>query len=229
MLAFTMVIGSSMTVFAYDDGCVHHENEGNEESDEGEGLGIPDENTVTEELEWTDSAAFYAASGGGSASTDGSGKSESSGKSDDTTPSGDTGSNGVGNGASGGYGAEEAASGQASASAGADGMGTTACVPGHEVFRQVNSAADGTVQVYHCGILQYAAQLKDADGKAAAYEGAALTQAADGRWYLDITTADGVDAAGFTVGTAKGSTDCLSGLGISGVMLNGAAADVAGK
>ena len=119
---------------------------------------------------------------------------------------------------------DNAGSSQASAPAGLALKGSTVSVSGYETWRQVANPANGEFSVYHCGIEQYTLQIKDADGKAVSYRGAALAQTEDGKWYINLTTANGADTTGWTVSTKKGTADYLPKLGISGVMLNGAVA-----
>lgn len=99
--------------------------------------------------------------------------------------------------------------------------GNTASIQGYETFRQIYSPADGKASIYHKGIEQYTAQLKDADGNAVAYKYASpYKDETTGLWYLNIVTAEGVDTTGYTVGTYKGSVTYLPTLGMQGVMLN---------
>lgn len=108
-----------------------------------------------------------------------------------------------------------------SAPAGLATKGNTAAIPGCETFRQIYKPADGKASIYHKGIEQYTAQLKDADGNAVAYKYASpYKDETTGLWYLNIVTADGVDTTGYTVGTYKGSVTYLPKLGMNGVMLN---------
>ncbi len=139
-------------------------------------------------------------------SDSGSGDSESS----YSAPSGDS-----GNGGNSGGGAATAPSGLAT-------KGNTKTIEGYETFRQVNKAKVGRVAIYHCGIEQYTAQLMDAGGNAVAFWYANLYQDTEtGKFYLNLVTEDGVDTAGYTVCTWKGSIDYLPELGMNGVTLNG--------
>ncbi len=123
-----------------------------------------------------------------------------------SAPAGDSGSNG---------------GGTATAPSGLATKGNTKTIDGFETFRQVNKAKDGRVAIYHCGIEQYTAQLMDADGNAVAFKYANLYQDTEaGKWYLNLVTEDGVDTAGYTVCTWKGSIDYLPELGLNGVTLN---------
>ncbi len=143
-------------------------------------------------------------------------------------PSYDSGSSDSGSGDSGeSYSASSGDSGSngggaAAAPSGLATKGNTKTIDGFETFRQVNKAKDGRVAIYHCGIEQYTAQLMDADRNAVAFKYANLYQDTEtGKFYLNIVTEDGVDTAGYTVGTWKGSIDYLPELGLNGVTLNG--------
>ncbi len=115
--------------------------------------------------------------------------------------------------------------GTATAPSGLATKGNTKTIEGYETFRQVNKAKDGRVAVYHCGIEQYTAQLQDADDNAVSFKYANLYQDTEaGKFYLNIVTEDGVDTAGYTVCTWKGSIDYLPELGLNGVTLNGVVA-----
>ncbi len=134
-----------------------------------------------------------------------SGSSDSGSSESYSAPSGDSGNSG----------------GAATAPSGLATKGNTKTIDGFETFRQVNKAKDGRVAIYHCGIEQYTAQLMDADGNAVAFWYANLYQDTEtGKFYLNLVTEDGVDTAGYTVCTWKGSIDYLPELGLSGVTLN---------
>lgn len=81
-------------------------------------------------------------------------------------------------------------------------------------------SANGTYNVKHKGQDAYMAQLMDADGNAVGFKGAGMYRAEDGRLFINIVTADGVDTTGYTVCTWKGAESYLPKLGISGVCLN---------
>lgn len=81
-------------------------------------------------------------------------------------------------------------------------------------------SANGTYNVKHKGQDAYMAQLMDADGNAVSFKGAGMYRAEDGRLFINIVTADGVDTTGYTVCTWKGAESYLPKLGISGVCLN---------
>ena len=81
-------------------------------------------------------------------------------------------------------------------------------------------SANGTYNVKHKGQDAYMAQLMDAAGNAVGFKGAGMYRAEDGRLFINIVTADGVDTTGYTVCTWKGAESYLPKLGISGVCLN---------
>ncbi len=210
LMACAMLIGNTgMVAHATDDGCYHgngRENGGN--SNDG------------------------SASIGGSGSSD-SGSSNSAPSDSGSSSNSDSGSDYYDDGAYHGNGRENGGDSGGADIGSSDGgstytapsglatKGNTVTIPGCETFRQVNKPTDGRVAIYHCGIEQYTAQLSDAKGNAVAYASAgAYKDEATGKWYLNITTADGVDTTGYTVGTWKGSITYLPKLGMSGVMLN---------
>lgn len=100
-------------------------------------------------------------------------------------------------------------------------VGATVTLPGYETWRQVTRPS--TYTVMHMGVEQYTLQLQDADGQPASFAGVGMYKAEDGKWYINVVTADGVDTTGYTIITWKGSAAYLTRLGISGVMLNGTA------
>lgn len=100
-------------------------------------------------------------------------------------------------------------------------VGATVTLPGYETWRQVTRPS--TYTVMHMGVEQYTLQLQDADGQPASFAGVGMYKAEDGKWYINVVTADGVDTTGYTIVTWKGSAAYLTRLGISGVMLNGTA------
>lgn len=100
-------------------------------------------------------------------------------------------------------------------------VGATVTLPGYETWRQVTRPS--TYTVMHMGVEQYTLQLQDADGQPADFAGVGMYKAEDGKWYINVVTADGVDTTGYTIVTWKGSAAYLTRLGISGVMLNGTA------
>jgi len=165
-----------------------------------------------------------SSSDSGSSSSSDSGYSDSS-YSDSSSGSGsyDSGSSGSGSYDSGSSNADSGSS-QASAPVVSVSRGNTVTVPGYETWRQINKLAEGKSSVYHCGIEQYTLQLTDADGNAVACKSVSMMQSTDGKWYLNVATADGVDTIGYVISTYKGSATYLPKLGISGVMLNGVVA-----
>ena len=81
-------------------------------------------------------------------------------------------------------------------------------------------SANGTYNVKHKGQDAYMAQLMDASGNAVSFKGAGMYRTEDGRLFINIITADGVDTTGYTLCTWKGTASYLPKLGISGVCLN---------
>lgn len=201
-LACAVVFGNmgTMTVHAtegYDDGLYH--GDGRESIADGGGGDFGDSSS-------SDSGSSSGSSSSSSSSESSySAPSESHSGGGSSYDGGSTGAGGGGNGAS------------TPAPTGLAVKGNTAAIPGHETFRQINKASAGTVAIYHCGIEQYTAQLKDADGNAVGYTSCSLyLDNLTGKWYLDIIT----NTADCTVGTYKGSVTYLPKLGISGVMVN---------
>lgn len=186
-MAMAMVLGSAMTTYA------------------AEGTNYGDDGCAKHGNQ--DGEGESGTLGGSSSSN--SGSSNSGGGSSDSG-SYDGGSYDAGNGSG-------ASAGTASAPTGLARKGNTVSIPGCETFRQINKAADGRVAIYHCGIEQYTAQLKDADNNAVSYKSAGMYKdEATGKWYLNITT----DTENCTVGTYKGSVNYIAKLGMSGVMVN---------
>lgn len=228
MLAMTMVLGSSMSVHACPycgDGTVKHPNQDYEDAREsgtiGGDSGSSDSGsgTTEESLPWTDQNN-YSSGNSGSGSDSGSSDSGSNDGGSSYDSGYDSGSSDNGSSYDAGWTDSSYAApadGTATAVTGLTRKGNTVSIPGYETFRQKNKAADGRVSIYHCGIEQYTAQLKNADGTAAAFKSAGMYKdEATGKWYLNITT----DADGCTVGTYKGSVNYLAKLGMSGVMIN---------
>lgn len=213
-MASALVFGNMgvMTVHATDDGC--YDGDGREDADNSNGFDFGGGSSDSGSSSGGGSSESYSApsdNGGSSSSHSGGGSSDS----------GSNGGGGSYDGGSTGAGGGDNGAGSSTAStpapAGLALKGNTAAIPGHETFRQVNKASAGTVAIYHCGIEQYTAQLKDKDGNAVAYTSCALyLDDLTGKWYLDIIT----NTADCTVGTYKGSVAYLPKLGISGVMVN---------
>ncbi len=206
LMACAMVIGNTgMVVHATDDGCYH----GNGRENGGNSGGA-------------DIGGGSSDSGSSNSAPSNSGSSSSSSDNTDYDDGAYHG-NGRENGGNSG-GADIGSSNGGSTYTAPSGLatkGNTVTIPGCETFRQVNKPSDGRVAIYHCGIEQYTAQLSDAKGNAVAYASAgAYKDEATGKWYLNITTADGVDTTGYTIGTWKGAVTYLPKLGMSGVMLN---------
>lgn len=208
MMVCAMVVGNmGIVAHAYiaDDGTKHSDNAPGGNSGTSVDIGGGS----------SDSGSSGSSSSGGSSdfgSSYSGGSSSNSGSSDSENYSYDGGS---GNSSSSNSGASY------SAPTGLATKGNTASIPGCETFRQIYKPAEGKASIYHKGIEQYTAQLKDADGNAVAYKYASpYKDETTGLWYLNIVTADGVDTTGYTVGTYKGSVTYLPKLGMSGVMLN---------
>lgn len=185
---------------------------------------VADDGTVHEDREAGGIGETPVSIGGGSSDSGNSGSSSSGGGSSYSAPSYDDGlaredreAGGIGETpvSIGGGGST------ASVPTGLATKGNTASIQGFETFRQIYNPADGKASIYHKGIEQYTAQLKDADGNAVAYKYASpYKDETTGLWYLNIVTAEGVDTTGYTVGTYKGSVTYLPTLGMQGVMLN---------
>jgi len=205
-LTMALVLGSgasTLTVHATDDGCARSENEAGGNSGGNDIGGGSSSDSGSNYSEPSYSAPSSDSGSSNNSYDDGCARSDNA-----------AGRNSGGNDIGGGGSTYTAPSGLAT-------KGNTVTIPGCETFRQVNKPADGRVAIYHCGIEQYTAQLTGADGKAVAYASAgAYKDEATGKWYLNITTADGVDTTGCTIGTWKGDVAYLPKLGMSGVMLN---------
>ncbi len=101
----------------------------------------------------------------------------------------------------------------------------TVCVTGGQKFRIVTSADYTAYQIYHCGISRASFKVADANGNAVAFNNVTLGQGDDNLWYLNVTFAEGVDTTGFTVTATAGDATYLStGLGVSGIKVNGTVA-----
>ncbi|MBD5504892.1 MAG: hypothetical protein HDR09_14460 [Lachnospiraceae bacterium] len=224
-LALTMVFGGTMTpaITAKADLKIPGEGDSSqisdgrhpEEGDSNEG----DSGTTTEDLGRTEGNQFNSGSGNGSSSG-----SDSNSGNDDVpygSSSGDSASYDGGNSDT-----ANTVSSQTFAAtvAGLTSKGNTVTISGYETWRQEASAVSGTFTVYHKGIKQYTLQLKDKDGSAVSYKSAGIIQSEDGKYYINIVTAGGVDTTGWTVATVKGTSAYLPRLGVSGVCINGTVA-----
>lgn len=198
MLALTMVIAGNMTVLAYDDGCVHHGNEGN-----GEGPG---------------GGSIPSDSGSSSSGSSGSSSSSSSSSSESSDSSSGGGSYDGGSSYDGG-GSYDAGSGNSGStySAPAPKVAGNKATAGKQEFRAVASAANGTYKVIHCGTEKMVFTLKGADGKAAACDGVALKKRDDGSYAINYIVKD---AKGLTVGAPLDRTYMYNELGVSYVTIN---------
>lgn len=210
-MTMTLIFASALTVHASEDGAARDEGVGyGDAGGSGEcGFDNPSDSGSSDSSSDSGSSESYSEpsesySGGGNDSYDGASY-------DAGQLYTESGSSGTNSSAGGGV-----------ASTGLSRSGNTASVPGKETFRKICKPADGTLKIFHCGIEQYTAQLKDADGNAVAYKSAGLYNVeGTTTWYLNIVTADGVDTTGYNIETAKGSVTYLPKLGMSGVMLNG--------
>lgn len=228
-LATTMIFGNAMTTFACDD--MYGECDGGCQK-EWSGMG-------DEEL------TIIGGGGDNSGNSGGGSDSGSSGGGSDDAPSYD---NSYDSGYDNSYSAPpasydsyddqtsfDAGSGSADApyvapesdaatdTAGAKGYkrdGARLTVDNFETAWHLVRSANGTYNVKHCGNDAYMAQLMDAAGNAVGFKGAGMYRAEDGRLFINIVTADGVDTTGYTVCTWKGAASYLPKLGISGVCLN---------
>lgn len=142
-------------------------------------------------------------SGSNEASSDNSGSSSDSG-----SYTGNAGTNSNGTAAS-------------TATSGVKKSGSKVTISGFETFAGVDNPTAGMYTVHHMGQMAYALQLRDASGTDAAYKGADIWKAADGRYFINVVTADGTDTTGYSVVTMKGNKNYLPKLGISGVAING--------
>lgn len=174
MLALTMVIGSSMTVFAADDGCYRPENPNNDYVG-GTTIGGDDSGS----------------SGGGSNSGSGSG-SGSSGESSGggSSYSSDSGSYDAGSGSSEGSGATY--------SAPAPKVAGTEASAGKESFKALAKPAVGTYKITHKGSITYEFRLMDADKKSVPCTKIALKKRDDGEYEINFETT--ADTKGLTIG-----------------------------
>lgn len=174
MLALTMVIGSSMTVFAADDGCYRPENPNNDYVG-GTTIGGDDSGN----------------SGGGSNSGSGSGSgssSESSGGGG--SYSSESGSYDAGSGSSEGSGATY--------SAPAPKVAGTEASAGKESFKALAKPAAGTYKITHKGSITYEFRLMDADKKSVPCTKIALKKRDDGEYEINFETT--ADTKGLTIG-----------------------------
>lgn len=239
MAAFTLMVGSTMSVFASEKDGVGFNlddwgNDGGTDGPEREDGGHISEGG---QLDWSWENQDSGSTDGGNASEDT--YTEDTG----STESADTGSNateavqsestgGSGNGGSESVQSSNSASSASTSSASNSATGTTAAatkgtigktgrvtVPGYETFAQNGSASSGTYKVTHCGDVKAVLQLKDAKGNAAAWKSMVLAPMEDGRYALAITTDDA--KASYTMDTDKGDATYLVKLGVMAVTVNG--------
>lgn len=191
MLALTMVIGSSMTVFAADDGCYRPEN--------------PNRDTEPIHI-----GGDSGNSGGGSNSGSGSG-SGSSGESSGGggSYSSESGSYDAGSGSSEGSGATY--------SAPAPKVAGTEASAGKESFKALAKPSAGTYKITHKGSITYEFRLMDADKKSVPCTKIALKKRDDKKWAIDFEVANSKD---LTIGAPIDRTYIYDILGISYVSIN---------
>lgn len=195
MLALTMVIGSSMTVFAADDGCYRPENPNRDTS--GGHVG-------------PDTSSDSGSSGGGSNS--GSGSGSGSGSSSESSGGGGSYSSD-----SGSYDAGSGNSGSASYSAPAPKVAGTEASAGKESFKALAKPAAGTYKITHKGSITYEFRLMDADKKSVPCTKIALKKRDDKKWEIDFEVANSKD---LTIGAPIDRTYIYDVLGISYVSIN---------
>lgn len=196
MLALTMVIGSSLTVCAYDDGVVHHENEGNEEHDDGTpaGMELPGDSGSSSSGSSSSSESSGSSSGGGS---------YDSGSSYDAGASYDAGSGSNGSGST--Y------------SAPAPKVAGTETSAGKESFKALAKPAAGTYKVTHKGTEIATFRLMDAEKKSVACTKVSLKKRDDGKYAINFEVAD---AKGLTIGAPVDRTYMYTTLGVSYLSIN---------
>lgn len=202
MLALTVVIAGNMTVFAYDDGCVHHENEGNEES--GKGLDLPSDSGSS------DSGSSSSSSSGGSSS---SSSSESSGGG--SSYSSDSGSYDAG----ASYDAGSGSSGSTSSySAPAPKVAGTETSAGKESFKALAKPAAGTYKVWHKGseVCTFRVMCTNKQSVSCCTK-IALKQRDDKKWAINFEVDDARD---LTIGAPVDRTYMYDILGVSYVSIN---------
>lgn len=236
VLAMTMVFGNAMTTFACDDmygecdgGCQKEWSGDGDEEHTIIGGGGSNSGDSGNSGGGSDSGS----SGGGSydaPSYDNSYDSgydnsysapEASYDSYDNQSSFDAGSSSGSGSADASYVAPESdAAADAAGSKGYKRDGARLTVDNFETAWHLVRSANGTYNVKHMGQDAYMAQLMDAAGNAVGFKGAGMYRAEDGRLFINIVTADGVDTTGYTVCTWKGAASYLPKLGISGVCLN---------
>lgn len=195
MLALTMVIGSSMTVFAADDGCYRPEN--------------PNRDTGGFHV-GPDTSSDSGSSGGGSNS--GSGSGSGSGSSSESSGGGGSYSSDAGS-----YDAGSGNSGSASYSAPAPKVAGTEASAGKESFKALAKPAAGTYKITHKGSITYEFRLMDADKKSVPCTKIALKKRDDKKWAIDFEVANSKD---LTIGASVDRTYIYDVLGISYVSIN---------
>lgn len=204
MLALTMVIAGNMTVFAYDDGCVHHGNEGNGEGP-GVGAGIPSDSSDS-------GSSSSGSSSSASSSSSSSSSSESSGGSSYSSDSGS-----YDGGAS--YDAGSGSNGSGSTySAPAPKVAGTEVSAGKESFKALAKPAAGTYKVSHKGteVCTFRVMCTNKQSVSCCTK-IALKQRDDKKWAIDFEVADARD---LTIGAPLDRTYMYDILGVSYVSIN---------
>lgn len=97
----------------------------------------------------------------------------------------------------------------------------TLTVPGYETARHSSKATAGTYTVMHKGIEVTVFQLADENGNTVGYKEASVGAMADGRYALNITLLDNADASKVSLTVFKGDAAYLPTLGIMAVTVNG--------
>lgn len=228
MAAFTLMAGSTMSVFASEkDGVGFNTddwgNDGGTDGPEREDGGHISEGG---QLDWSWENQDSGSTDSGNASEDT--YTEDTG----STESVDTGSNtteavqseSTGNG--GNDGSESSSSNTDSIQSAATakisrGNNGTLTVPGYETARHSSKATAGTYTVMHKGIEVTVFQLADENGNAVSYKEASVGAMADGRYALNITLLDNADASKVSLTVFKGDAAYLPALGIMAVTVNG--------
>lgn len=204
MLALTMVIAGNMTVFAYDDGCVHHENEGNATHDDGGGFG--DDSGGSDSGSSSSSSSDSGSSSSSSSESSGGGSSYNS----DSGSSYDAGAS---------YDAGSGSSGSTSSySAPAPKVAGTETSAGKESFKALAKPAAGTYKVSHKGteVCTFRVMCTNKQSVSCCTK-IALKQRDDKKWAIDFEVADARD---LTIGAPLDRTYMYDILGVSYVSIN---------
>lgn len=218
-LAMAIVLGNTPAITAKADLKIPGEGDSSQISD-GRHPEEGDSGETTEDLGRTEGNQFNSGSGNGSNGGDNPNSGNDNVSSSHGNGSGDSASYDGGSSDTGSTGSSQTSTATV---AGLTSSGSTVTISGYETWRQEASAVSGTFTVYHKGIKQYALQLKDTDNNPVSYKGAGIIRSEDGKYYINIVTAGGVDTTGWTAATVKGTSTYLPKLGVSGVCINGTA------